>query len=88
MGSSMDGIRGSNLVDFPPTILNEDLGYEWMYGNLSEERIAELATTQYNWKEMQAWTIDKKFREAFDPTKPYVYPEDVPSLEKYLAMAG
>jgi putative SOS response-associated peptidase YedK len=71
-----------------PTILNEDLGYEWMFGNLSEERITELATTQYNWKEMQAWTIDKKFRDSFDPTEPYVYPEDVPSLEKYLAMAG
>ena len=69
-----------------PTILNEDLGYDWMFGKLSEEKITEIATTQYPANKMQAWTIDKKFRESLDPTKPYDYGSEVPSLEKHLAM--
>jgi putative SOS response-associated peptidase YedK len=32
-----------------PTILNEDLAWEWLFGNLSEERITEIAITQALW---------------------------------------
>ena len=32
-----------------PTILNEDLAYEWMFGKLDEKRIAEIATFQGEW---------------------------------------
>jgi len=63
-----------------PTILNEDLGYEWMFGNLDEKRILEIAATQYPSEEMQACTIAKDFREVLKPTKPFEY-EDVPALE-------
>jgi putative SOS response-associated peptidase YedK len=63
-----------------PTILNEDLAYEWMFGNLSEERILEIAKTQYAAEEMQACTIAKDFREVLEPTKEFAY-EDVPALE-------
>lgn len=63
-----------------PTILNEDLAYEWMFGNLSEERILEIAATQFPANEMQACTIAKDFREALEPTKVFEY-EDVPALE-------
>jgi hypothetical protein len=63
-----------------PTILNQDLGYKWMFGNLSEERILEIAATQYASEDMQACTITKDFREVLEPTKPFEY-EDVPALE-------
>ncbi len=63
-----------------PTILNEDLAYEWMFGNLDEQRILEIAATQYPAEEMQACTIAKDFREVLEPAKVFEY-EDVPALE-------
>jgi putative SOS response-associated peptidase YedK len=63
-----------------PAILNEDLAYEWMFGNLDEKRIAEIAKTQYPAEEMEAYTIAKDFRTALDPTEPFKY-EDLPALE-------
>ena len=63
-----------------PTILNEDLAYESMFGNLDESRILEIAATQIPVEEMQACTIAKDFREALDPAKPFEY-EDLPALE-------
>lgn len=63
-----------------PTILNDDLAYEWLFGDLSEERITEIAKTQYPANKMQACTIAKDFREALEPSKEYAY-EDVPALE-------
>lgn len=77
-----------NSKERMPTILNEDLAYEWMFGKLSEERITELATTQVSWDQMMACSIDKKFRESIDPTQTFIYGDEVPSLEKHLAMAG
>lgn len=67
-----------------PTILNEDLAYEWMFGKLDENRILEIAKTQYPAEEMEACTIEKSFRESLEPTKPFSY-EDVPALELSLA---
>ncbi len=63
-----------------PTILNEDLAYEWLLGNLDEQRILEIASTQYPAEEMQACTIAKDFREVLEPAKAFEY-EDVPALE-------
>lgn len=44
-----------------PTILNDDPGYEWLFGNLDEKRILEIAATQYPAKEMQASSIAKEY---------------------------
>jgi putative SOS response-associated peptidase YedK len=63
-----------------PTILNEDLAWEWMFGNPDEKRISEIACTQYPAEEMQACTIAKDFREVLEPAKPFAY-EDLPALE-------
>lgn len=63
-----------------PTILNEDLGYEWLFGNLTEERIAEIAQTQYPSELMEACTISKDFQSALEPTAAFSY-EDLPALE-------
>jgi putative SOS response-associated peptidase YedK len=63
-----------------PTILNDDLAYDWLFGDLSEERITEIARTQFPADQMEAYTIAKNFREEPDPTRPFTY-EDLPALE-------
>src|SRR5450432_913722 len=63
-----------------PTILNDDLAYEWLFGELDENRILEIAATQCPAEEMQACTIAKDFREVLEPTKEFEH-EDVPALE-------
>ena len=62
-----------------PTILPDELAWEWMMQDLSEERIMELATYQINTSEMEAYTIEKDFRTTGTPTKAFVY-ADVPEL--------
>ncbi len=62
-----------------PTILPEDLAFEWLLGDLSEERITEIARYQYAPAEMEAYSIAKDFREALDPAAPFVY-EELPAL--------
>lgn len=63
-----------------PSILNEDLAWEWIFGQLDEERISEIAKTLYPSDQMEACTIAKDFKTALEPTAPFVY-EDVPALE-------
>ena len=63
-----------------PTILTEDVAWEWLFGELNEERITEIARYQFPTEQMEACTISKDFRSALEPTAPVVY-EDLPSLE-------
>lgn len=63
-----------------PTILPEALAYEWVLGNLSEERITQLATHQVPSGEMSAYTIAKGFKTAADPLEDYNY-EELPALD-------
>jgi putative SOS response-associated peptidase YedK len=63
-----------------PTILRDELAYEWIFGDPDEERITELATTQYPAELMTACTIEKEFRQSLEPTRPFQY-EDLPALE-------
>ncbi len=56
-----------------PTILTEDLAYEWLFGELDEKRISELAGFQIPSEEMEAWTIRKDFREVPEPTERFEY---------------
>ncbi|MBO9564860.1 MAG: SOS response-associated peptidase [Niastella sp.] len=62
-----------------PTILTEELAWEWLLGNLTEERITEIARFQYPAAEMEAYSIAKDFREALEPAAPFTY-EDLPAL--------
>jgi hypothetical protein len=47
-----------------PTILTEDLAWEWMMEEPSEECLTEIALTQIPSKLMEACTIDKDYRFA------------------------
>jgi putative SOS response-associated peptidase YedK len=62
-----------------PTILPEDLAYEWIFGDLSKERIMEIASYQYPSDQMIAWPVDKYFDRIADPTKEVIY-ENLPPL--------
>ena len=57
-----------------PTILNEDLAYEWVFGNLSKDEIMDLAKIKYPTEQMDAWTVAKGFQTAFDTRKRFEYP--------------
>ena len=63
-----------------PTILNEDLAYEWIFGKLDEKRITEIATTQYPAEEMKAVSISKDFITALNHQQPFEY-ADLPALK-------
>jgi putative SOS response-associated peptidase YedK len=56
-----------------PTILNEQQASQWINPNLSEQSIMQLAATQVNEDEMNAYTIKKDFRTAINPTEPFEY---------------
>ncbi|HEK22075.1 MAG TPA: SOS response-associated peptidase [Bacteroidetes bacterium] len=69
-----------NSKERMPTILNDDLAWEWMMQDLTDERIQEIAGTQYPTQQMTACTITKEFQALLDPTEPFNY-MDVPELE-------
>ena len=60
-----------------PTILNEDLAYEWLFGDLDESRITEIGRTQFPWEKMEAYPIAKDFRNAGDPMERAEYDKEV-----------
>jgi putative SOS response-associated peptidase YedK len=63
-----------------PCILTEELAGEWISDGLSEDRILELATFQYPTQQMEAWSIQKDFKTAFNPLETFEY-ADLPALE-------
>lgn len=62
-----------------PTILNEELAWEWIFGKLEEKRIQEIAAYQIPWKELSYYTLQKNFLNAHDPTSAYEY-KDLPPI--------
>ena len=63
-----------------PTILTEDLAWEWLFRDLDEERITEIALYQFRSEQMEACTISKDFRSALEPAAPFTY-EDLTALK-------
>ncbi|KMQ65185.1 hypothetical protein ACM46_09310 [Chryseobacterium angstadtii] len=62
-----------------PTMLPDDLAWEWMMEDLDEKRITELATYQINPTEMVAYTVEKEFKTTGTPSKAFVY-DEIPDL--------
>ncbi len=62
-----------------PTILTEDLAWEWLFADISEGRIKEIGQFQFPAEQMEVCTIAKDFREALDPTERFEY-VDMPPL--------
>lgn len=64
-----------------PTILTDELAYEWIFGDLDEKRITEIARFQFPAEEMQACPIAKDFRDSLAPATPFQY-EELPALSE------
>lgn len=60
-----------------PTILPEELAFEWIQDGLSEKRIKEIASYQLPSDKIKAWTISKDFLKKKEPTEPFEYPEEL-----------
>jgi putative SOS response-associated peptidase YedK len=58
-----------------PTILLEEEAFEWLFGNLSEARIRELATYQLDDSRMQYHTIRRDFLVQENPVERFQYSE-------------
>lgn len=58
-----------------PTILPEELAWEWIMSDLSEERIKEIASYQLPSEFMAFQTIQKKFKTAENPLEEFIYHE-------------
>lgn len=54
-----------------PTMLTENLAWDWLFGNLAEKEIKEIAQFKISSEKLEAYTIDKKFKSAEDPTAPF-----------------
>jgi putative SOS response-associated peptidase YedK len=63
-----------------PTILTEELAYEWIMEDLSEERIKEISSYQLPSEFMNAHSVAKDFKIAEDPTEEFIY-EELPVLD-------
>jgi putative SOS response-associated peptidase YedK len=59
-----------------PTILTQELAERWIFEDLTEEEITEIATFQYPAEKMEAYTVRKDFVTYTDPTEKYMYDED------------
>lgn len=63
-----------------PAILTEELAYEWLLGDLTEERISEIAKFQFPAREMEVCSVAKDFRDSPEPDKMFEYKE-LPAIE-------
>jgi putative SOS response-associated peptidase YedK len=63
-----------------PTMLTDDLAWEWMFGKLDEKRISEIARWQIPWEDLKYYTLAKDFLSSADPLAEFVYPE-LPPLD-------
>lgn len=63
-----------------PTILNEDLAWEWIMEDLTDERIKQIASYQFPSENMYAYSIAKNFKTAADPCAEFEY-EELPELD-------
>ena len=66
-----------------PTILSEELAWEWIMNDLPEERIKEIAAYQLPSEAMYAFPIAKEFKIMVEPCIEYHY-EELPALEPVL----
>lgn len=58
-----------------PTILPDQLAWEWMMTDLPQERITELASFQFPEEHMEAFSINQKFQFTGDDPYHVTYPE-------------
>ncbi len=68
-----------NVKKRQPTMLSDDLAYEWIFGDLSEQDVQQIASWQIPYEELTYYTLAKDFLNSNDPLKKYHY-HDLPPL--------
>ncbi len=75
-----------------PTMLTDDLAFDWMFKPMKENEITELARWQMPYEELSYYTLKKDFLSSVDPLQPHYYPDlqplDVPGGDQNMAMAS
>jgi putative SOS response-associated peptidase YedK len=62
-----------NVKKRMPAILTEELAYEWIMNDITENRIQEIASKAIDASTMDAYTIAKEFRVMENPTEAFEY---------------
>ena len=68
-----------NIKKRQPTMLTEELAWEWIQPGLSKERILEIAAYQLPPEQMEWWPVKKNVLKNPEPTKLHIY-KQVPSI--------
>ncbi len=75
-----------------PCILSEEMAAEWMFGKLEPKRILQIASSQYPYQKMYAYSLAKDFLNGHDPLHPVNHPDlppiPLPEYEKEAFMTG
>lgn len=65
-----------------PTMLTDELAWEWLFGQPDEQRITEIASFQLPWEAISYYPLAKDFLQSPDPWKEHFYaalpPLDLP----------
>ncbi len=68
-----------------PTMLTNDLAWEWMFGKLADKRITEIASFNLPWEEISYYTMAMDFLSSHETWKEHSYvelpPLDIPGAE-------
>ncbi len=62
-----------------PTILTEELAHQWIFDELTSDKITEIASYQYDADKMEAYTIYKEFKVLDNPLEAFTF-EELPAL--------
>jgi putative SOS response-associated peptidase YedK len=68
-----------NSKERMPTMLNDDLAFDWVFENLNEKKIQEIASWQMPWQDISFYTLGKDFLNSNDPLR-HVPQPDVPPI--------
>lgn len=74
-----------------PTMLTDELAFDWMFKPMNEQEITALAQWQIPYQDLNYYTLKKDFLNSTDPLQPHFYPDlpllDVPGGDKNTAIA-
>lgn len=80
-----------NSKERMPTMLTDDLAFDWLFKPMNEGEISALAQWQIPYTQLSYYTLKKDFLSSVDPLQPHYYPDlislDVPGGDKNTAVA-
>jgi putative SOS response-associated peptidase YedK len=75
-----------------PTMLTDELAFDWLFKPMNEKEISELAQWQIPYSQLSYYTLKKDFLNSLDSLQPHYYsdlaPLDVPGGDQNTALAA